>query len=319
MMPDQHGWLFPVVCAGLGLFLAGALNLALARRRAGIRAVTTLAAGGLAVAAAAALNVSGAPAETARLFALGLLPCLLLGSRRATAGVAAAVASLHRPAVRFGLLTVAGLGIAVGAVVVHEWVTEREAAALLDEMDLIQGVADAVPTDRARATTDRGTVVVLKEPTASRDQSEMIGPEEKMLRNTRLDDQVIRIGPPDDRSNCHGWVFTGGRFVVGGAEVDKILKENGYEEVYDPRPGDLAVYRAGGAVSHTAKVRYVTEGQPVLVEGKWGTLGVFLHPADKSPYGTDYTFYRSARRGHLLAGVGGPPATGSPQPTLVTE
>jgi hypothetical protein len=53
----------------------------------------------------------------------------------------------------------------------------------------------------------------------------------------------------------------------------------------------------------------VAEGQPVLVESKWGNLGVFLHPADKTPYGTEFTFYRSARSGHLLVGVGGPTHT----------
>ena len=71
--------------------------------------------------------------------------------------------------------------------------------------------------------------------------------------------------------------------------------------------GDLVVYRQGSTISHTAVVRYVTEGQPVLVEGKWGTLGVYLHPADKSFYGTEFTFHRSGRSGHLLVGMGGSP------------
>jgi hypothetical protein len=38
-------------------------------------------------------------------------------------------------------------------------------------------------------------------------------------------------------------------------------------------------------------------------------MGVFLHPADKCIYGNDYTFYRSPRSGHLLAGLGGPAVT----------
>ncbi len=88
--------------------------------------------------------------------------------------------------------------------------------------------------------------------------------------------------------------------------MELILRENGYRQVSDPRPGDLVVYRGQGrTVAHTAVVRYVSDGQPVLVESKWGELGVFLHAADKSVYGTAYTFHRSARRGHLLAGVGG--------------
>ena len=89
--------------------------------------------------------------------------------------------------------------------------------------------------------------------------------------------------------------------------MEAIVKENGYHETYEPQPGDLVVYRQAGKVAHTAIVRYVSEGQPVLVEGKWGTMGVFLHPADKSFYGSEYTFYRSGRTGHLLVGVGGSP------------
>src|SRR5262249_33273989 len=105
-------------------------------------------------------------------------------------------------------------------------------------------------------------------------------------------------------SNCHGWVFAAGRYWVPGNAVEAILRDNGYAEVTAPRPGDLAVYRGSdGGVSHTAGVRDVSDGMPVLVEGKWGALGVFLHPADKSPYGTDVRFYRSPRHGHTLAGI----------------
>lgn len=84
----------------------------------------------------------------------------------------------------------------------------------------------------------------------------------------------------------------------------------------DPHPGDLVVYRHGDAVCHTALVRYVTENQPVLVEGKWGCTGVYLHPVEKSIYGDDYRFYRSNRKGHLLAGIRATDpsaASGSPQ------
>jgi hypothetical protein len=72
----------------------------------------------------------------------------------------------------------------------------------------------------------------------------------------------------------------------------------------------------GGQIAHTAVVRYVTEGQPVIVEGKWGPFGVFLHAADRSIYGTDYTFHRSPRHGHILAGLARPATTGTqPMPT----
>ena len=62
-----------------------------------------------------------------------------------------------------------------------------------------------------------------------------------------------------------------------------------------------------------------SDHQPVMVEGKWGAMGTFLHPADKSIYGAEYAFYRSARGGHLLAGIGGPAGTGEVRPPVITE
>ena len=53
-------------------------------------------------------------------------------------------------------------------------------------------------------------------------------------------------------------------------------------------------------MAHTAIVRYVSEGMPVLVEGKWGALGVYLHAVEESCYGRNYMFYRSSRKGHQL-------------------
>ena len=161
------------------------------------------------------------------------------------------------------------------------------------------------PCDRLNATTDRGTKLVLKVPVESsvKDVPELSSAEERILQKTHLDEYVIRRGAADDRSNCHGWVFTAGRFILLNEDVQLILEENGYREQPEPRPGDLVVYRQNGIIVHTAIVRYVTEGQPVLVESKWGELGVFLHAVHRSVYGLSYTFYRSERRGHLLAGL----------------
>ena len=67
---------------------------------------------------------------------------------------------------------------------------------------------------------------------------------------------------------------------------------------------------------HTAVVRYVTPGQPVLVEGNWGWMGVFVDEAAKSPYGVGFTYYRTPRPTHQLALTGpdsgpDPPLTGA--------
>ncbi len=111
---------------------------------------------------------------------------------------------------------------------------------------------------------------------------------------------MIRRENPTDFFNCHGWVFYRREVLLGPDDVELILKDNGYSGIQDPRPGDLVIYRADGIIIHSGVVRYVTPGQPVIVEGKWGAMGVFQHHAESSCYGTNFTFYRSAVRGTFL-------------------
>lgn len=310
MSSDHFGEMFPAVCAGFGLFLAGAANLALLRRGLAVRAAATLLAAAATVGAAWAIDVPGAAPTAAAYFAAGMLPCLILASRRLVTGAAAAVSATQRPAVRFGLLTAAGVGAVVGSFALLERADRLADDAAMTELELMQARVPSAPSARASAFTDRGSPVVLKEPTSLDAEGRLGTSEGRVLANTQMSSHVIRRGPADPRANCHGWVFTGGRFLVSGEDVERILRENDYQEVAEPQPGDVVVYRQGGAVAHTAVVRYLSEGQPVLVEGKWGSLGVFLHPVEKSVYGTEFTFHRSPRAGHLLAGLGGKPASG---------
>jgi len=121
------------------------------------------------------------------------------------------------------------------------------------------------------------------------------------------DRAVIRCAPATDFTNCHGWVFTGGQYWVGGESVQQILDDNGYKPTTTPKAGDIVVYRNHVGVSHTGLVRYTGgDGTPPMVESKWAWMSAFLHPVDKSVYGTDYTFYRSPRNGHVLAGLDRP-------------
>jgi hypothetical protein len=246
---------------------------------------------------------------TARLLLLGLIPFLILGSRRFVSGIAFVAAAAHRPLVRYTMLAFIGVATMVGSIVAYETSDEVVVDATASDHELLRGGLVTTPCDRANAITDRGTKLVLKVPVESsvKDVPELTSAEDRILHKVHLDEDVIRRGAADDRSNCHGWVFTAGRFILLNEDVQLILKENGYREQQDPRPGDLVVYRQNEIIAHTAIVRYVSEGQPVLVEGKWGELGVFLHAVHRSVYGTSYTFFRSERRGHVLAGIT-PPA-----------
>jgi hypothetical protein len=319
MTSDMFNQFVPAICTGLGLVLVGGVNVLLVRRGLWVRVLATVAALGVLAAGVAALGQPGLLLSTAKLLALGLLPCLLFALRPVPERLAAWVAALQRPRVRFGLVTVAGVVVACGAFVLFDRADDRAMDEATSDLELMHGHAPSVPSPTFRAATDRGTRIVLREVIVPREGIDLRGIEDRMLRAAQLDEQVIRRGPADDHANCHGWVFTGGKFLLSPEDVELIIKENDYQEAREPQPGDLVIYRHSGAIAHSAVVRYVTERQPVLVEGKWGQFGVFLHPPDKCTYGRDYTFYRSSRHGHLLAGLQGPDRSEGQAPSVPAE
>ncbi len=111
--------------------------------------------------------------------------------------------------------------------------------------------------------------------------------------------QIIRLQEPNSAANCHGWVFTGGAFGIRDPEIMSILSDNGYAEVSDPREGDLAIY-ISNRVTHSGLVRMADKHAPVLIESKWGPLGVYLHTIDQQPFPGACHFYRCSRPDHLL-------------------
>jgi hypothetical protein len=121
-------------------------------------------------------------------------------------------------------------------------------------------------------------------------------------RKLGLMDWTILQSPPDWTANCHGWVFTGGQYIIRGRDVDGILADNRYRRVDQARTGDLIVYRslADNSVLHTGVVR-VAEAGITLIESKWGLWGRYLHQPEHQPYSDDFAYYRSPRRGHELA------------------
>lgn len=149
--------------------------------------------------------------------------------------------------------------------------------------------------------TDAGTPVTIYQASQPRSYPELARDEANVLSSFQWEDRVIHRSPASDRSNCHGWVFTGGNYWVLGSDVMTIIKQNGYRPVRVPMPGNLVVYKQDdGTVTHTGIVRSV--GSVTMVESKWGWMGVYLHAVEASCYGTNYTFYHNPiRSGHQFA------------------
>jgi len=295
-----------VFLAGLGGLMIGGLNVLMRRRSLSQRALAFLAPVGLMGAGAFAFTSELQVASEIALFVAGLgAAVLLLGSDWLAARVSFAARCIRHPALLGGTVSLLGLLIGVGSVAWWEHSFELDTERQTDELTQLS-IPPPTNTPLVRATTDLGNPVAIREASTPRSEDDLLGIEMAVLRNDAIRDHLIRCEPASDRANCHGWVFTGGRFWIGGTEVDRILTDNQYQAVTSPRPGDIVVYRSSETVSHTGIVRYVTDGLPVLVEGKWGCTGVYLHPVDKSIYGTDFTYYRSPRPGHLLAGIGSP-------------
>jgi len=116
-----------------------------------------------------------------------------------------------------------------------------------------------------------------------------------------FDSKLILAKEPDPRTNCHGWVFAGGEFVIRGAAVDNILSDNGYEQVEEPLVGDVIVHRdAQGIPIHSGIVKATGNDGFVLIESKWGSLARYLHEPKTQCYGQDFAYFRSTRPGHRL-------------------
>jgi len=224
-----------------------------------------------------------------------LLVLLLFRSRHSIGGNAL---------VQGGLLIVAG-GVAVGYATYR--LEQGLEADLLDSDFALELMADPIEENSppARlARTDSGTTVPLFEvsPSAASPTQDR---EARYVRNLRLDAKLIQTSAADLKYNCHGWVFTGGRYWVRGAAVETILKENGYKAVEHPRAGDVAIFRNHlGEVTHTGLVRAGNRRGTILIESKWGRFGRYVHGPDEHGYrGHAVTYYHTSRGTHLLAGM----------------
>lgn len=176
-----------------------------------------------------------------------------------------------------------------------------EAFARIDESELasdyVMTTIEWKAANNAYATTDRGTQLMLHVPANPNHTPNGIKNYEAPKEYN-----ATEVSPVDIRSNCHGFAFAGGQYLIAGEDVGSILSDNDYERVSEPRPGDVAIYFSDNArvPEHTGIVRKVDAGE-ILVESKWGIGKRYLHSALDQPYGDRVEFYRSTRSGHKLA------------------
>ena len=284
--------LFTVLWIGLGGSLAALAGIWLATR-VGHRASRCF--GGVFFVSfsllAAALAAYGQPAGVVfPLSALALSGLLVVAAHSAL--LEWGLRKLSRPVVIWGLL----LAVCPLVSLVYAYRLNRTPA--LSAILVDPGPAVRTDSTFPRAETDQGREIVLFQFDVL-DSSLLL--DGLLVEGEKLSQKVIRVAGPAAACNCHGWVFTGGQLGVATEDVDMILADNGYQLVYDVREGDVIVYRDSvGHVRHTGLVRFVGVDGLILVESKWGPLGLYLHFPQDQPYGNLFAYYRSPRIGHVL-------------------
>jgi len=295
--------LLTLCMAAAGLMLLGGARAALPRSSAGVRWTAAAACALAPAAVSATLGLPLTAAVSAGVVAAAAVTFSLIGSNAVLVRLVVVLRRMGRPGVQAAVLTAGGAGLLVGSLARYDSQVEAELDADMAFMTNVTWRPPLGPAAGVTASTDAGRPVELLQPEAARPPAEAQSAERHTLSNMDFSDRLIRIEPASDVSNCHGWVFTGGRYWIGPDAVENILADNGYHQVSDPRPGDVAVYREGAQINHTGIVRTGGPGSPVLIESKWGWMGVFLHRPEDTCYGRHYTFYRGPRSTHVLAGL----------------
>jgi hypothetical protein len=320
VMPTALPWLdVQTTCAlGIGGALLGLVGVLVGPvvRGCGGRVATGVLAAGWAVGLPAALIFQLEPVwwlpplallTVTRAFAALRTPCL---ERLALAGLRVA----RHPRVHAALLLILSSLSLAG----YAYYLDRKLSP--EDSDAILKTVDSVVTLEEQAThwamTDAGRSVPLFTATPESEADGRRPDETTYLRDHHFQLSVICNEPKTDASNCHGWVFTGGRYWLRGAAVEPVLEDNGYSPVQTPALGDLALYRdENGTIAHSGVVCGFTSKHEVLVESKWGRLGRYIHRADQHAYAnTTCTYYHSPRAGHLLRGLVPPANGGEPKP-----
>jgi hypothetical protein len=186
----------------------------------------------------------------------------------------------------------------------------------VDPQRQIEEVSSArLQTDAGRPVKVAHSIALPISPAAQRAR------QVEMVSGWGLNNRVIALPITSEDCNCHGMVFTGGAYWLHSRELGPILEDNGYHQVTDPQPGDVALYRdQQGQIAHSGLVHSVGRDGLILVESKWGELGRFLHPVDEHPYPDCVcTYLRTERGSHLLQGLPRPERVAATTPPASTK
>jgi hypothetical protein len=300
--------LFPVCILGFGGLLLGLLEMAV-RTAPPKRLWTTAFAvytAGMVILAADAVYDQQTPAFWLPPLLLGAVGTVFLVARLPYTGKAwHGVQWLARKrALQWLVLLFAGpcAGLAWACYLEHQ--SAAGAEFVQDGFDLFDR-SDLSEISPSPATTDAGRPIQVLALTKEQDAAALHTFDQRFIADSIFKQRLFRVAGPDARTNCFGWVFTGGRFWIRKSEdVEAILRDNGYQVVSVPQIGDLTVYRSPeGRVSHVGIVRVADDDGLVLVESKWSWLGLYLHRPQDQCYGMDCSYYRSARGSHILRGL----------------
>jgi hypothetical protein len=178
-------------------------------------------------------------------------------------------------------------GLLVCQLIVSGWAGWRFQQALSDSSDLAamaRGDIQAIPAEAL--LTSKGRLVPVYRWRVA-EGSDYTTPGEAYA-----DRRIVRAGK-DSQANCHGWVFTGGQYLLTKDCVEAILADNDYQVVRQPRPGDVIVYRdAFNQILHTGLVQLALDDGLVLIESKWGIEERYLHRPEDQVYSQWYKYYR---------------------------
>jgi hypothetical protein len=183
------------------------------------------------------------------------------------------------------------------------WQLSIMTAPVIDPLDVTPTQLPSVREAKETALTDRGRQIHLFElKPESKESFSVSGDSGLPASSTPVPYRSIRLTEANGDSNCVGWVFTGGRHLLQCSEIEMILEDNGYREVKTPQSGDLVIYRDESAnITHAGRVAFILNDGQTMIKSKWGYQGIFLHLPDGSPFGLNWTYYRSARPNqHLL-------------------